>query len=255
MEFRVIIPARYASERLPGKALLEIGGKPMIQHVYERACESGAESVVIATDDDKIYQAAKKFDAQVYMTSAEHRSGTERLSEVVVALGYENDDIVVNVQGDEPLIPPSVIQQVAEDLAAHDNVKMATLCEPIKNTDDLLNSDVVKVIMNQRNYALYFSRAPIPWMRDNFPPKEGKTLGDQEHFRHIGIYGYRVGFIQQYIEWEPCPLEKMESLEQLRVLWNGAKIHVGLAKAHVPAGVDTKEDLARVKAHFEKVRA
>lgn len=247
MEFRVIIPVRYASTRLPGKGLLEIGGKPMIQHVYERAVASGADSVVIATDNDRIRKVAEEFGATVVMTSSEHQSGSERLAEVVVALGYPDDDVVVNVQGDEPLIPPGIITQVAHDLMGHDNIKMATLCEPIKSSDDLFNPHIVKVTMNRRGYALYFSRAPIPWARNEFPLKPGQALTGGEYFRHIGIYAYRVGFLQEYVAWEACPLELLEDLEQLRVLWNGGRIHVAVAKEKSPIGVDTEEDLEKVR--------
>jgi len=246
MEFRVIIPVRFDSERLPGKPLLDIGGKPMIEHVYERASQSGAESVVIATDDDRIRESAEKFGAQVCMTSSEHRSGSDRIAEAVVALGYEDDEIVVNVQGDDPLIPPVVIHQVAANLAEHDNVKVATLCEKITDPSDLLNPNIVKVVMNARGYALYFSRAPIPWEQKNFPPTDDVVM-NAHHYRHIGIYAYRVGFLQEYVSWEPSEIEEAESLEQLRVLWKGARIHVGIAKESTPNGVDTAEDLERVR--------
>lgn len=181
------------------------------------------------------------------MTSSEHQSGTERLAEAVVALGYEDDEVIVNIQGDQPLLPPVVIHQVANDLIMHDNIKMATLCDPITDINDLLNPDIVKVVSNRRNFALYFSRAPIAWERDTFPPKSGQELSGI-HYRHIGIYAYRVGFLQEYLSWERCPLEEMEALEQLRVLWNGGRIHVGLAKEHVPMGVDTEADLERVRS-------
>lgn len=252
MEFRVVIPVRYNSSRLPGKALLDIAGKPMLQHVYERAVASGAESVVIATDDEKIKKAAEHFGATVCMTSTEHQSGSERIAEAVVALGYPDDDVVVNVQGDEPLIPPALIKQVGQDLLDHDNIKVATLCEPIKQSEDLFNPSIVKVTMNRRGYALYFSRAPIPWVRDQFPLKENQTLEDGEHFRHIGIYAYRVGFLQEYLALEACPLEQMESLEQLRVLWHGGRIHVAIAKEKSPMGVDTEEDLEKIRRIIAK---
>jgi 3-deoxy-manno-octulosonate cytidylyltransferase (CMP-KDO synthetase) len=255
MEFRVVIPVRYNSLRLPGKALLNIAGKPVIQHVYERAIASKAESVVIATDDERIKKVAEEFGANVCMTSPEHQSGSERLAETVVALGYPDDDVVVNVQGDEPLIPPAIISQVAQDLLDHDNIKVATLCEPIKNLEDLFNPDIVKVTMNRRGYALYFSRAPIPWVRDQFSMKEKQTLNNfssTEHFRHIGIYAYRVGFLQEYVGWEPCPLESLEKLEQLRVLWNGGRIHVAIAKEKSPIGIDTEEDLEKIRRLVSK---
>lgn len=252
MEFRVVIPARYASSRLPGKLLLDIAGKPMIQHVYERAVESGAESVIIAADDERIRKVAEEFGATVCMTSPEHQSGTERLAEAVVAMGYLEEDIIVNVQGDEPLIPPTLISQVAEDLEKFENARMATLYEPIKTIEELFDPHKVKVVMNKRGYALYFSRAPIPWDRDHFtiPPAQQALNG--EYFRHIGLYAYRVGFIQEYTEWESSPLEKIEALEQLRILWNGGRIHLTQARKSVPGDVNTEEDLQKVRQLLSK---
>ncbi len=247
MDFHVVIPVRYESERLPGKPLVDIAGKPMVQHVYERALESGAASVAIATDDDRIREAVEKFGATVCMTAKEHRSGTDRLAEAVVALGYEDDEIVVNVQGDEPLIPPSVIHQVAHNLNKYENAKVATLYEPITSIEELLNPSNVKVALSKRGYALYFSRAPIPYERDNFAANENPTELTGEHFRHVGLYAYRVGFLQQYLEWPSSPMEKLEQLEQLRVLWNGGRVHVDKAKAAVPQDVNTKEDLEKVR--------
>lgn len=254
MGFQIIIPVRYASKRLPGKALLEIAKKPMLQHVYERAVQSGAENVVIATDDERIKEVAEGFDATVCMTSSEHQSGTERIAEAVVALGYDDDEIVVNVQCDQPIIPPVVIHQVANNLMQHDNIKVATLCEPITDTEVLFNPDIVKVVFNRRHFALYFSRAPIPWERGKFPLKSGYDLSSLggEHYRHIGLYAFRAGFLQEYLSWERCDLEDMESLEQLRVLWNGGRIHVDLAKDSIPVGVDTQAELDKVRAILEK---
>jgi 3-deoxy-manno-octulosonate cytidylyltransferase (CMP-KDO synthetase) len=246
MSFRIIIPVRYASERLPGKPLMDLAGKTILERVYQQCLQSGAESVVIATDDDRIKEAATKFGATVCMTSKSHKSGTERLAEATNVLGYEDDEVVVNVQGDEPLIPPVVIHQVATNLSLHENVRVSTLCEKIVDAKSLFNPDNVKVVMNKRGFALYFSRAPIAWERDNFPQTENTQL-QGVHYRHVGIYAYRVGFLQEYLSWDPCPLEKMESLEQLRVLWYGGRIHVDIAKEHVPIGVDTLEDLEVVK--------
>ncbi|MFT3741182.1 MAG: 3-deoxy-manno-octulosonate cytidylyltransferase [Gammaproteobacteria bacterium] len=247
MGFKVIIPARFASTRFPGKVLADILGKPMIQHVYERAAESGAEDVIIATDDDRIRKAAEGFGATVCMTAPEHRSGTERLAEAVVALGYLEDDIIVNLQGDEPLVPPSVIRQVAEDLEKYPNARVATLYEPIKTIEELFNPHHVKVVMNKRGYALYFSRAPVAWDREHFhmPPEKNQKLMTA-HFRHVGIYAYRVNFLQEYMEWEVSPLEEMEQLEQLRVLWNGGRVHLTEAHAGVPIDVNTEADLKQV---------
>lgn len=245
-EFRVIIPARYASTRLPGKVLLDIRGKSMLQHVYERALESGAESVTVATDDERIQHAAEKFGAKVYITSSTHTTGTDRLAEAVESLELEDDEIVVNVQADEPMIPPAVINQVANDLAEHDNIKVATLCEPIVDVEYLFDTNIVKVVFNRRGYAMYFSRAPIPWDRDNFSDREKIDVEKLMHFRHIGIYAYRAGFLKSYLEWVNCPLENLEKLEQLRVLWNGGRIHVAISQHKVPVGVNTPEDLQRV---------
>lgn len=246
MGFRVIIPVRYESTRLQGKALADIGGKPMVQRTYEQAIQSGADSVVIATDNDKIKEVAQGFGAQVCMTSPEHTSGTDRLAEAANVLGYEDDEVVVNVQGDEPLIPPVVIHQVANNLIKHESVPVATLCEKISSPKVLVSPANVKVVMNKRNFALYFSRAPIAWEKGNFPIDEnGEMQGD--HFRHIGIYAYRVGFLQKYLSWDPCPIEQMESLEQLRVLWQGSRIHVDIAKENIPLSVDTQEDLDQVR--------
>jgi len=248
MAFSVIIPARYASTRLPGKPLLDIAGKPMIQHVYERACESEATRVVIATDDQRIVDVAKGFGAEVCVTSAEHPSGTDRLQEVVRIQGLSADAVVVNVQGDEPLIPPRIINQVAHNLAAEPQASIATLSEPIEDLETLLNPNAVKVVCDHRGKALYFSRAPIPWPRDTFAtePKQMPLLGNYQ--RHVGIYAYRVGLLNDFVTWPPCVLEQNECLEQLRAMWNGAYIHVAQADVQLPAGVDTQQDLDRVRA-------
>ncbi len=251
MSFSVVIPARYQSKRLPGKPLLDIAGKPMIQHVYERALESGAEEVLIATDDDRIKKAAENFGATVCMTNIDHKSGTERLAEVVTALEFDDDDIVVNVQGDEPLISPKAIYQVAMDLKEHELVKVSTICKPIVDINVLTDPSKVKVVLNKRGFALYFSRAPIPWERETFPPSDDMKVGDH-HFRHIGLYAYRARFLREYAEMDPCYLERMEDLEQLRVLWHGCRIHAVVSNETIPHGVDTEEDLERVRAAFDK---
>lgn len=244
ISFRVVIPARYASTRLPGKMLMDINGKPMIEHVYQRAIESGAESVAIATDDPRICKIAEDFGATVCMTSPEHPSGTDRIAEAVVALGYLEHDTIVNLQGDEPFIPPLVIRQVAEDLEKFPNARVATLYEPIQTVKELFDTNIVKVVMNERGYALYFSRAPIAWDRDNLtiPPTKNQTL-KATHFRHVGIYAFKVGFLHEYTEWGTCTLEEMEKLEQLRVLWNGGRVHLTQAQEAVPHDVNTEEDL------------
>jgi 3-deoxy-manno-octulosonate cytidylyltransferase (CMP-KDO synthetase) len=250
MAFSVIIPARYASSRLPGKPLLDIAGKPMIQHVYERACQSEARQVVIATDDQRIATAAESFGAKVCMTSPDHLSGTDRLQEVVGQLALYADDIVVNVQGDEPLIPPRIINQVAHNLAAEPQASIATLSEPIEDLESLRNPNVVKVVADRNGRALYFSRAPIPWPRDAFAEPVQQLPGGFGYQRHIGLYAYRVKLLNEFVTWPACPLEQTECLEQLRAMWNGAYIHVACADEQPPAGVDTPEDLERVRSLF-----
>ncbi len=247
MKFSVVIPARFASTRLPGKPLLDIGGKPMIQHVYERALESGAERVIIATDEVKIEAVAKGFGAQVCMTAAYHHSGTERLSEVVEKLAIGADEIVVNLQGDEPLMPPQLLRQVAQNLNDHAMASVATLAESIHSAAELFDPNVVKVVSDEQGYALYFSRAPIPWSRDAFALTMAELPANAHYLRHIGLYAYRAGFIKEYVSWPACPLEAIESLEQLRVLWRGHKIHLAVAQVASVAGVDTAKDLERVR--------
>ncbi len=251
MGFSVIIPARYASTRFPGKPLADIAGKPMIQHVYERACQSEAERVIVATDDDRIADAARSFGAEVCMTKADHLSGTDRLQEVVHTLGFYADDIVVNVQGDEPLIPPRVINQVAHNLKAEPEAGIATLSEPIEDLASLLNPNVVKVITDARGLAMYFSRAPIPWPRDEFSTNQQLMPACYSWQRHIGIYAYRVKMLNDFVRWAPAPIEETECLEQLRAMWNGARIHVEVADELPPAGVDTPEDLERLRLLFK----
>lgn len=243
MSFTVVIPARYQSTRLPGKPLADIGGKPMIQWVYEQALQAGAQRVIIATDDERVEQSAQAFGADVCMTSPDHESGTERLAEVVKLMAIPDDHIIVNVQGDEPLIPPSIISQVADNLA-NSQAPMATLGVEIEEAAEVFNPNAVKVVTDKDGYAMYFSRASIPWDRDNF--NDNKVV--QPLLRHIGIYAYRAGFINTYINWQPSALEKIECLEQLRVLWYGEKIHVAVAKEAPAAGVDTPEDLEAVRA-------
>ncbi len=247
MSFTVIIPARHASTRLPGKPLLDIAGKPMIQHVYEQAQKSAAQRVVIATDDQRIFDVAEGFGAEVIMTSATHPSGTDRLEEVVRKLNLEDDERVVNVQGDEPLIPPALINQVAENLATNSAAGISTLCEQIDQIDLVFNPNVVKVVFNQQGFANYFSRAPIPWARESFGEQGAILPPGAQYFRHIGIYAYKVSFLKDYVTWQPSMTEKVECLEQLRALSNNVGIHVDLALETPPAGVDTEEDLQRLR--------
>lgn len=245
MSFVVIIPARYASTRLPGKPLVDINGKPMVVHVLERARESGAERIIVATDNEEVREAVQAVGGEVCMTRADHQSGTERLAEVVEKCGFSDETVIVNVQGDEPMIPPAIIRQVADNLAARRDVGMATLAVPIESAEEAFNPNAVKVVMDAQGYALYFSRATIPWERDRFAASR-ETIGDS-FLRHIGIYGYRAGFIRRYVSWQTSPLEQIEMLEQLRVLWYGEKIHVDVASVVPGTGVDTPEDLERVR--------
>jgi len=249
--FKVAIPARFASTRLPGKPLLDIAGKPMLQHVYERALDCGAEEVVIATDDARIQAAAQAFGAEVCMTSAEHRSGTERLAEVAAQRGWAADAMVVNVQGDEPLLPPDLITQVAANLAQHKAAGCATLCARITDAASLFDPNVVKVVMDARGFALYFSRATIPWDRDAFARDRDRLPPLGAHYRHIGLYAYRVDLLQRYAGLVTCPLEQAESLEQLRLLWHGERIHVDEACVLPGPGVDTAEDLEHVRTMLD----
>lgn len=246
MSFIVVIPSRYQSSRLPGKPLVDIGGKTMIQRVAEQAKLSGADRVIIATDDSRIETVVAGLGYEVCMTSAEHNSGTERLAEVCEKLGFYADDVIVNVQGDEPLIPPSIIQQVAQNLAGQTEARMATLSVAISDVDEVFNPNAVKVVTDKQGYAMYFSRSAMPYDRDNFmqPPVTDIKPCYQ---RHIGIYAYRAGFIQDYVTWSESEIEHIESLEQLRVLWHGEKIHVAEALEAPAAGVDTPEDLEIVR--------
>ncbi len=245
MSFVVVIPARFASTRLPGKPLLDIAGKPMIQHVWQRAMESRAEHVLIATDDVRIAEVAKGFGADVVMTRSSHPSGTDRLQEVAEQQGWKDHAAVVNVQGDEPLIPPSVINQVADVLLSHPRADVATLCEAIVDENQFRDPNAVKVVCNEAGEALYFSRAPIPWPRDGVP--DNLSVSQPLAYRHIGIYAYRAGFLHRYVSWPPCALEQTEKLEQLRALYQGAVIQVAEACAGIPAGVDTEHDLEAVR--------
>ncbi|MDJ0740844.1 MAG: 3-deoxy-manno-octulosonate cytidylyltransferase [Gammaproteobacteria bacterium] len=245
--FNVVIPARYGSQRLPGKPLLEIAGRPMIEHVHRRACESGANEILIATDDPRIRDAATVFGGRVIMTDPHHASGTDRIAEVARTLGWPDDTLVVNLQGDEPLMPPALLQRVAATLAAHADADVATLAVPLDDTDQLFDANVVKVVTDRHGFALYFSRATIPWRRDVFVAGARPAPHWLDGIsRHLGIYAYRAGFLSGYAALAPAPLEQMESLEQLRVLWHGGRIAVDNVDIAPPAGIDTAEDLQRV---------
>jgi 3-deoxy-manno-octulosonate cytidylyltransferase (CMP-KDO synthetase) len=254
MSFKVVIPARYASTRLPGKPLLEIAGQPMLRHVYARGLESGADEVVIATDDPRIRDCAEGFGAPCLLTSEAHRSGTDRITEVAERLGWADDQIVVNVQGDEPELPPALIRQVAADLAGHPEAVVATLCTPIGGRSQVFDPNAVKVVRDAAGFALYFSRAPIPWQRDGFGDATAGLPADFHWHRHIGLYAYRVGYLKGFVRLAPAPLEQLESLEQLRVQWYGGRIFVGLAGEAPAQGVDTPEDLERVRQGWPEGR-
>jgi 3-deoxy-manno-octulosonate cytidylyltransferase (CMP-KDO synthetase) len=248
--FHVVIPARYASTRLPGKALVDIAGKPMIVRVVEAAAKSGAADIHVATDDERVRASVEAHGYRALMTRADHASGTDRLAEAVDAFGWHDDEIVVNVQGDEPLIEPALIEGVARALALDDEAMVATAAHPLHVASDFFSPNVVKVVSDGAGRALYFSRAPIPWARDAFNADRERLPEDLGALRHIGIYAYRAGFLRRYGGLAPAPLEAIEALEQLRVLWHGYGIRV-ITVDHPPApGVDTAEDLERVRKIF-----
>jgi 3-deoxy-manno-octulosonate cytidylyltransferase (CMP-KDO synthetase) len=247
LRFKVVIPARYASTRLPGKPLLNIAGKPMIAHVCEKALQAGAEEVVVATDDDRILQTVTDLGIRAIMTRPDHQSGTERINEVAELCGWSGDDVIVNVQGDEPLIPPVIIQELASVLAGQQQAGIATLAAKILDHEEIFNPNAVKVVLNKDGYALYFSRAPIPWDKDSFAQQVKQVSGKMPYYRHIGMYAYTVDFLKRYCLWKPSLLESVESLEQLRILWHGEAIRVKIVEKTPAAGVDTVEDLVRVE--------
>lgn len=245
-EFVVVIPARHASERLPGKPLLDIAGKPMIRHTWERARESGAERVVIATDDERIATAAREFDAEVVMTSSNHASGTDRINEAATTLGLPDDAVVVNLQGDEPLMPAANIRQVAE-LVARADTDIATLGVQIRSAEEFRNPNVVKVVADDEGRALYFSRAPIPFDRDGSSDGPGSPQALDAARRHLGLYAYKVGALRRFAEAEPAKLEQVEKLEQLRAMALGQVIRIATAETSPPPGVDTDADLEHAR--------
>ncbi|MEC4750448.1 3-deoxy-manno-octulosonate cytidylyltransferase [Methylomicrobium sp. Wu6] len=247
VRFKVVIPARYGSTRLPGKPLLAIAGKPMIAHVCERAREADADEIVVATDDERIYRFVRELGLNAVMTRADHQSGTERIAEVAEQLGWAGDDIIVNLQGDEPLIDPAYLRAAAAVLAGQQRAGIATLAAEIRNSEEIFNPNAVKVVLNRNGYALYFSRAPIPWDRDGFAAGNRTLIGNMPYYRHIGMYAYTVDFLRRYCNWDASLLEKTESLEQLRILWHGEAIAVSIVDKIPPAGVDTLEDLQRVE--------
>ena len=249
-EFVVLIPARLDSSRLPGKALADIHGKPMVVRVAEQAAKSEAARVVVATDHPDIQTACQAHGVEVVMTSNQHESGTTRLAEAANTLKLPQHLIVVNVQGDEPLIDPELINRTAEVLVEN-NVQMATAAHELHDFDEFMNPNVVKAVLNKNRNAIYFSRAPIPYPRDAMRAEKRELLSEIAVLRHIGIYAYRAGFLQRYSEMEVSPLETIESLEQLRVLWHGYPIAVEITQEAPAAGVDTQEDLDRVRVAFK----
>lgn len=254
-QFTVLVPARYASTRLPAKALADLGGRPMVVRVAERARASGAARVVIATDDLRIAEAASAHGAAAIMTDTGHPTGTDRLAEAAALLALRDDDIVVNVQGDEPLIDPALIRRVATTLAQRDDAAIATACHRIDDVGEVFNPNVVKVVFGARGDALYFSRAPIPFVRSAFSAMPPRLPAGAPVYRHYGLYAYRVAFLRAFPGLPPAPIEAIEALEQLRALWHGYRIVVDVAQGAPAPGVDTPEDLARVRELFTAVSA
>ena len=253
--FTVIIPARYASTRLPGKPLADIAGKPMVVRVAERAVAAGAARVVVATDDARIKAAVEAYGIAACLTAADHATGTDRLAEAAQQLGLPDDAIVVNVQGDEPLLSPALIRAVAELLAAHPDAAIATACHPITDVEEAFNPNVVKVVLDGRGYALYFSRATIPWARDAFAGGRDAVPEGLPLYRHYGLYAYRVRFLRVFPTLASAPIERFEALEQLRALWHGFRIVVAVTAGTPAPGVDTPEDLDRVRTLFAARKA
>ena len=245
----IVIPARFASSRLPGKPLLDVAGKTLLQRVYDCACRTRAQRIVIATDDARIEKAASGFGAEVCMTSPHHPSGTDRIAEVISKLNLADEEVVLNLQGDEPLMPAGLMDAVSASLEARPHTVMSTACHPVTDVDEFMNPNVVKVALTESGDALYFSRAPIPWPRDHLD-SQGRPTVVHNAYRHIGLYAYRAGFVHRYADWPAVALEEVERLEQLRVLWHGQRVHVVVTDRAPVAGVDTEADLQRVRAWY-----
>jgi len=250
LRFNIVIPARLGSTRLARKVLRPLAGKPMVQWTWEAARGAGAEQVLIATDDTEVLSACHAFGADARLTAAEHQSGTDRVNEIATAQRWPDDTIVVNLQGDEPLMPPALIREAAQLLAADPGAAIATLAHPLHTREEWLNPNFVKVVLDAAGRALYFSRAPIPWQRDGVAAESPLPAGLA--FRHIGLYAYRVGALRRFSALPPSPLEQCEALEQLRALSHGLPIRVGITEAPPPRGVDTEADLAEVAAQLEQ---
>ena len=245
-KIKIVIPARFASSRLHGKPLRMLAGKPMIQHTYERAIDADLGEIIIATDNEQIVKTCQNFGAKTCMTSDTHESGSDRLAEVVEHYNWADDTIIVNLQGDEPLTPLSCLHQVAESLSQHGDASIATLATPLLNDAEYTNPNVVKVVRDKLGFALYFSRATIPFQRDSNKPSSNFA------FRHLGIYAYRASFLKAFTQMTTCPLEQLEKLEQLRAMWNGERIYVDIATDVPGHGVDTEEDLEAVEKILQK---
>ncbi|WP_028079321.1 3-deoxy-manno-octulosonate cytidylyltransferase [Solimonas soli] len=245
LAFKVVVPARLGSTRLPRKVLREVAGKPVVQYVWEAAQKAGASQVVIATDSDEVARLCAAFGADVRMTAPTHNSGTDRANEIARQAGWDAGTVVVNLQGDEPLMPPALVRQAAELLANDPGADIASLCHPLHTLDEWLNPNVVKLVMDRRGYALYFSRAPIPWRREG-STRQAPRLPDGLAYRHIGLYAYRVAALAEFSALPPAPLEDCEALEQLRALTHGLRIKMGITDTPPPRGVDTEDDLQAV---------
>ncbi|HVY07876.1 MAG TPA: 3-deoxy-manno-octulosonate cytidylyltransferase [Burkholderiales bacterium] len=250
MEFVVVIPARYASSRLPGKPLADIAGKPMVVHAAERARESGAREIIVATDDERVAEAVKRHGHEAMMTRADHASGTDRIAEVAAARAWPDERIVVNVQGDEPRIPPALVRSVAQHLDERRDAAISTACHRIHSAAEMFDPNAVKVVLDKDGYAAYFSRAPIPFARDAFKADSTRLPEGLPAYRHLGLYAYRCSFLKIYSSLSPAATERFESLEQLRALWHGYRIGVAVTDQAPEPGVDTPEDLEKMRLAF-----
>lgn len=248
--FVVVIPARFASSRLPGKPLADIAGKPMVVHVADRARESGAQEIIVATDDTRIQEAVARHGYQAMMTRSDHASGTDRIAEVASARAWKDDLTVVNVQGDEPRIPAALIHSVAQELDRHADAAIATACHPIHSAAEMFDPNAVKVVLDKAGYAAYFSRAPIPYARDAFKADTSRLPEGMAAYRHLGLYAYRCRFLKTYSSLAPAAIERLEALEQLRALWHGFRICVAVTDQAPEPGVDTPEDLEKMRRAF-----
>jgi 3-deoxy-manno-octulosonate cytidylyltransferase (CMP-KDO synthetase) len=252
IHFQIVIPARLGSTRLPRKVLRHLAGKPLVQWTWEAAMRAGAQQVVLATDEREVFEVCRSFGAEVRMTSAAHQSGTDRVNEIAAAMNWPGDAIVVNLQGDEPLMPAALVRNVADLLAQNQHADIATLAHPLHLREDWLNPNFVKVVMDAQNYALYFSRAPIPWKREGSSRESPLPVGLA--FRHIGLYAYRVRALRRMAQLPPAALEQAEALEQLRALAHGLKIKLGITYEPPPRGVDTEDDFVAVAAMLEAAK-